>query len=78
MRLVDADTANIWLNAEACEQIKHMPTVDVAPVLHGFWKIGGVDPARNVIGNWKCSLCGGTSLEDSDFCPNCGAKMEAE
>lgn len=37
MRLVDADTANIWLNAEACEQIKRMPTVDAEPVRRGEW-----------------------------------------
>lgn len=37
MRLVDADTANIWLNAEACEQIKRMPTVDAEPVRRGKW-----------------------------------------
>lgn len=37
MRLVDADTANIWLNVEACEQIKRMPTVDAEPVRRGKW-----------------------------------------
>ena len=53
-----------------------LPSADVAPVRIGFWEIGGVNPANNVIGNFKCSLCKGTSLEDSDYCPNCGAKME--
>lgn len=24
----------------------------------------------------KCSCCGEYSLEEGDFCPNCGAKME--
>jgi len=26
----------------------------------------------------KCSCCGEDSLEEGDFCPNCGAKMEGE
>lgn len=59
------------------DYIESLPAADVAPVKIGFWKISGVNPANNVIGNFKCSLCMGTSLEDSDYCPNCGAKMEA-
>lgn len=51
---------------------------DVAPVIHGWWGIGGVNPCNNVIGNWKCSVCGETSGKDSAFCPNCGAKMDLE
>lgn len=27
---------------------------------------------------FKCSCCGEDSLEEGDFCPNCGAKMESE
>lgn len=26
----------------------------------------------------KCSCCGEDSLEEGDYCPNCGAKMEGE
>ena len=25
---------------------------------------------------WKCEWCGYISYDDSNFCPNCGAKME--
>ena len=25
---------------------------------------------------WQCSLCGGYSPSETNFCPNCGAKME--
>jgi hypothetical protein len=58
------------------DEIDSFPAADVAPVKIGFWKISGVNPANNVIGNFKCSLCARTSLDDSDYCPNCGAKME--
>ena len=33
MRLVDADVAPIYLNKEACEQIKRMYTIDAVPVV---------------------------------------------
>lgn len=58
------------------DEIDSFSAADVAPVKIGFWKISGVNPANNVIGNFKCSLCARTSLDDSDYCPNCGAKME--
>ena len=32
MRLVDADNASLYLNAEACTQIQQMPTVDAVPI----------------------------------------------
>lgn len=58
--------------------INNQPAADVAPVRRGFWIISGVNPANNVIGNFKCSLCARTSLDDSDYGPNCGAKMEVQ
>lgn len=33
MRLVDADLAHIYLNEEACEQIREMPTIDTVAVV---------------------------------------------
>lgn len=65
-----------WDTAGVVSLVANQPAADVAPVKIGFWKISGVNPANNVIGNFKCSLCARTSLEDSDYCPNCGAKME--
>lgn len=65
-----------WDTVRVVSLVANQPAADVAPVKIGFWKISGVNPANNVIGNFKCSLCARTSLEDSDYCPNCGAKME--
>ena len=33
MRLIDADKASLYLNAEACKQIKQMPTIDAVSVI---------------------------------------------
>lgn len=65
-----------WDTVGVVSLVANQPAADVAPVKIGFWKISGVNPANNVIGNFKCSLCARTRLEDSDYCPNCGAKME--
>ncbi len=41
------------------------PTVD--PVRHGGWL---------VFHPFKCSRCGERSETDTNYCPNCGAKMD--
>ena len=51
-----------------------IPSADVRPVVRGRWEIGGVN-GNGVIGNWTCDVCGGMSLKDTQFCPNCGADM---
>lgn len=33
---------------------------------------------ESVCEEWACSLCGMFSLKESNFCPNCGAKMGVE
>ena len=47
------------------------PAADVAPVVHGRWK-----PYRKNLG--KCSECGEVVQIRSNYCPNCGAKMDLE
>lgn len=46
-----------------------IPAADVAPVVHGRWK-----PYRKNLG--KCSECGEVVQIRSNYCPNCGAKMD--
>ena len=55
--------------------IMEQPKVDAAPVVHGHWEVAiGYDINRKV----KCSECNRMNFEPSDFCPNCGARMDEE
>lgn len=52
------------------------PTADVEPMKHGHWELSPFD------GNWTCSKCGNKpyhyNMKNMNYCPNCGAKMDAE
>ena len=65
--------------------INSIPAADVQPVKRGRWFLRG--------GNWCCSACNRKTLltlesniggckeygtAKTDYCPNCGAKMESE
>lgn len=57
-----------------------MPTIDAAPVVHGRWiERKSIHADSGVVA--KCSICKkdiqylGQRLK---YCPNCGAKMDAE
>ncbi len=71
----------IWASSEeeAIIIVRRMPAADVAPVVHGAW------------GEWEngagyyCTVCGKDALCDgveqevlSNYCPNCGARMNDE
>lgn len=50
--------------------VEQTPTVDAAPVRHGRWTFPWTSP--------ECSACRKTQKWTSKYCPNCGAKMDAE
>lgn len=60
----------------AVKVAEKLPAAEVAPVKHGEW--------TTIDGISRCSECGYIPLYDnaiddlfySDYCPNCGAKME--
>lgn len=57
--------------------IEIFPTEDFAPVRHGRWTITeilcGIGKKRKY---YRCSECYKTNVIRSNFCPNCGAKMD--
>ena len=47
---------------------------DVAPVVHGKWLYVETDDEHFFL----CSVCNNKEYWESNYCPNCGAKMDAE
>jgi ssDNA-binding Zn-finger/Zn-ribbon topoisomerase 1 len=64
--------------ARAIDAVKAAPAAAVAEVVHGEWAFTNA--------GWKCSLCGhsmpywpmASTQEETNYCPNCGAKMDKE
>ena len=87
--LIDARTAERFATFCAlADAVEEMPTADVAPVRHGHW-ISLTECANEGVycsickkKVWKsdyawCSKRRGSKLQ-SNYCPNCGAKMDGE
>lgn len=49
MRLIDADTAPLYLNMNACEQIKLMPTEDAVSVVRCRECVYATRPEDNIV-----------------------------
>lgn len=69
---------------EPSQYIEILPAADVAPVVHGLWEkepssfwrwtpSGAVVVARTT---YRCGLCGRGTAVKSNYCPNCGARMD--
>lgn len=64
----------VW--ARAISLLHDAPTVDVAPVMHGEWE--PIINAYRELEGWICKRCGTEAKQKSNYCPNCGAKMDLE
>lgn len=53
--------------------ISNIEQADVAPVVHGHWE-PIIDP-YGVLEGWLCG-CGRETKEMTNYCPNCGVKMD--
>lgn len=91
MRLIDAEAWKLELlmlhgtnekTAWIINRINHAPTIDAVPVVHGKWIYSNDF-------HWytaSCNKCGYQRRTDIKadgwnqwkFCPNCGARMDAE
>lgn len=71
-------------SAKNLQSISDMPAADVAEVVHGRWEkepssywrwtsSGAVAVTRTT---YRCGLCGRGTAVKSNYCPNCGAKMD--
>ena len=60
-----------WTIDDLAAAIETAPTLGVMPVVHGRWEDRGSLSCR-------CSRCGCKSNSEYNYCPNCGAKMDAK
>jgi hypothetical protein len=68
----NADTKIAFSGLES--RVKELPSVTPQPNTGHWIDVEGLDSAL-----WhNCSECGETEFYATDYCPNCGAKMEVE
>lgn len=89
MRLIDADQFILAIMDASLSSIDEdtildlvdsVPTVDAAPVVHGRWierkeHFYFQNGCKEWI-NFYCSECDAPNNSPTDYCPNCGVKMD--
>lgn len=73
--LKKAHNPNVARFAISKSAIDTIPAADVQPMVRGAWRYCGADRWNDA---YECSCCGKISINDSCFCPNCGADMRGE
>lgn len=66
----DFDTCDCWK-----ETLEELPAIDAALVVHGQWVCkykSGYKPPQGEV----CSKCDCWNERKSNYCPNCGCKMD--
>ena len=63
--------------------VRKAPTVDAVEVVHGRWIHTAIDDDNwgGTFHKWTCSNCDfstGHNPNGTNYCPNCGAKMDGE
>lgn len=56
------------------DDIRDIPSVDAAPVVHGKLESTGMDELYAESG--RCTVCGGDNYIKAKFCNWCGARMD--
>lgn len=59
----------------AMSAVCRIPAADVVPVRHGWWKRIDYEPLGH---DYICSVCGGKNDRASQYCPDCGARMDGD
>lgn len=62
---------------EFAEYLYELPAADVAPVVHGRW-VTHYRSGTTVAEGYVSTCCDMWNNRKSDYCPNCGAKMDGD
>lgn len=62
------------------QMLVRLPHADVVPVVHAHWiRHENADTFEGYeVPMFECSNCRAWKDDDSDFCPDCGARMDEE
>lgn len=72
------DGDEIYFEYIPVDEVKAIPSADVAPVRHGRWLHDGTPKEMSYL-PWYCSECGEyVGKHQTLYCPWCGAKMDKE
>lgn len=78
----DESGCGVDYKAVPVEAIENAPTVDAEPVRHGKWRQTGFRHGKIDLWplSYECSECNRILFGSpkTNFCPNCGAKMDKE
>lgn len=58
--------------------LSETPTIDAVPVVHGRWSGEEIFPDFPTLNGYCCSNCKQHQGRRTNYCPNCGAKMDGE
>ena len=71
-----------WMSYEIADEINGAPAVDAVEVVHARWTRKDNSQNCKRIGDfeewYECSACEGNAEHESVYCPNCGARMDAQ
>lgn len=71
----DSPSFTLLRPEEFAEYLYELPTADVAPVVHGRW-VTHYRSGTTVAEGYVSTCCDMWNNRKSDYCPNCGAKMD--
>lgn len=69
---LDREKYDSW--DEIIDALENIPNADVAPVVHGRW-VTHYRSGTTVAEGYVSTCCDMWNNRKSDYCPNCGAKM---
>lgn len=72
IRVVNGQSSLTMTRSGLIDSISKLPVADVAPVVHGRWLYVDTDTDQFFL----CNRCKKKEYWESNYCPNCGAKMD--
>lgn len=73
----------IYTSTAPALEVKAMPAADVVEVRHGHWHryskgSGSYNGVIILSDAFQCTICKKSFWNKSNYCPNCGAKMDGD